>query len=97
VSNLAERVKILIDSRVPGRSKFAWLESIVGQSADSWKSFYHSRQRPTAEMIEALCKHWPEYAFWLGTGYTDSSNGHISPTGEANDMKREVKVQFRVG
>lgn len=30
-------------------------------------------------MLEAMAKMWPWYAFWLVTGITDATNGHVAP------------------
>jgi hypothetical protein len=94
--NIADRMRMIIDACISGRSKFSQLEKITNLPEDAWKSFYYSKQRPNQDMIESLCKTWPQYAFWLGTGATDSGNGHISPTGEVNDLKRETQVTFRI-
>jgi hypothetical protein len=37
-------------------------------SKGSWGNMLGFRQRPTAEMIEFVCKKWPEMAYWIGTG-----------------------------
>ncbi|MFM0068430.1 hypothetical protein [Paraburkholderia aspalathi] len=44
-----------------------------------WRKVFHRRQRPTPEMIEALARLFPHYAFWLVTGITDAANGHVAP------------------
>ena len=46
--------------------------------ADRWKNFWLGRQRPTVEMIEAVCREHPQFAFWLTTGCT-LGNGHAAP------------------
>lgn len=55
------------------------LERFTRISAQRWRKAYARRQRPTPDMIEALAKLFPEYAFWLATGVTDAANGHIGP------------------
>lgn len=64
-----------------GRGKFSFLASLGAPSEESWKAWWHRRQRPTHFMIEAVGRRWPEYAFWLITGITDAANGHRSPDG----------------
>lgn len=56
------------------------LEEKTGISAQRWRKAYTRRQRPTPDMIEALCKQKPEYAFWMATGITDAENGHRAPS-----------------
>lgn len=75
---LKDRLKELIEFKTNARGRFAELEELTGSSANSWKSFWHGRQRPTSEMIEAICEIWPEYALWLATGQDDSKYGHLS-------------------
>lgn len=55
------------------------LDRYTGISAQRWRKAYARRQRPTPDMIEALAKMFPAYAFWLATGITDATNGHIAP------------------
>lgn len=77
---LAERMKLVVETRTDRRGKFAQLEELTGIAADSWKSFYYGRQRPNPDMIEAVCQAWPEHALWLTTGVTDSAHGQIGVT-----------------
>lgn len=77
---LSDRMRLLIDQRYDKRGKFAQLEALSGVAADNWKSFYYGRQRPNADMVEALAQLWPECAFWLVTGINDFEHGHTQPT-----------------
>ena len=66
--------------------KFAMQTDIASQS---WRGVHANRQKATLEMLDAIGKIYPEYAFWLVSGFTDSVNGHISPSGEIVDIKRK--------
>ncbi|QYG05078.1 hypothetical protein [Janthinobacterium sp. PAMC25594] len=77
---IADRLKVIIDSKTDKRGKFAQLESITPITAENWKSFYYGRQRPNADMIEAIARAWPQYALWLATGYVDPAYGHSAPS-----------------
>lgn len=55
------------------------LAGLTGISAQRWRKAYMRRQRPTPDMIEALSRLFPEHAFWIATGITDATNGHIAP------------------
>ncbi len=46
-------------------------------------------QRATEDLITAIGKHWPQFAYWLVTGLTDEEHGHISP--EIERMRRDSK------
>lgn len=79
---LHDRVILLVrsltsDSR--GKPSWAALERASGISQKSWIKAANKQQRPTAEMIEALCRWQPRYAFWLVTGLTDVDAGHVCP------------------
>ncbi|WP_321968950.1 hypothetical protein [Paraburkholderia tropica] len=63
----------------PGRGYFERLTEYTGISAQRWRKVLHRRQRPTPDMIEALARLFPQYAFWIVTGITDSSHGHVAP------------------
>lgn len=84
MNTIQERLKAIIEVETNDRGRFSEMERLTEISANSWKSFWHGRQRPTCEMIEATCIHWPQYAFWLGTGITDAKYGHINHRGEAS-------------
>lgn len=77
--NLQNRLIELIKIATPEHRRFKQLEELTGIPADRWKNFWLGRQRPTVEMIEAVCQCWPEYAFWLVTGISDSEYGHCAP------------------
>jgi predicted MPP superfamily phosphohydrolase len=73
------RLLQLVKIKTEEYRRFKTLEGLTGVPGDTWKSWFHGRQRPTAEMIEAICKVWPEYAFWLVTGIDDYEHGHTQP------------------
>lgn len=56
------------------------LESQTGVRASQWRAFASGNQRSTPDMIEAAARFWPQYAFWIATGITDATNGHIAPS-----------------
>jgi phage terminase Nu1 subunit (DNA packaging protein) len=78
-SNLSSRLHVLVLFVTEEYRRYKQLESMSGIQADTWKSWFHGRQRPTSEMIEAICQKWPEYSFWLVNGFSDSEYGHIAP------------------
>jgi len=58
---------------------WARLEELTGIVSARWRKGYTSQQRPTPDMVQALCRQRPEYAFWIATGITDAANGHKAP------------------
>jgi hypothetical protein len=95
MSTLSDRLKILVASHVSEYRRFKQLEVCTGLAAESWKSWFHGRQRPTVEMIESACAQWPQHAFWLATGRADSKHGHTPPPGVcASEIERTSVVTF---
>lgn len=82
--DIQARLRAVIETVTEERGRFAELEKVTQVSANSWKSFWHGRQRPTCDMIEAICARWPHYAFWIATGITDAKFGHVNEKGEAS-------------
>ncbi|MGE5648878.1 MAG: hypothetical protein ACM34A_01665 [Bacillota bacterium] len=89
--SLSERMRIVVSKVTTEYRRFKQLETLTGIQADTWKSWFHGRQRPTAEMIEAICSGWPEYAFWVSTGYEDGAYGHVAP----DDSGYPFKTTYR--
>jgi hypothetical protein len=79
-TNIEDRLILLL--REDGEPHGYWqaLEERTGISAQRWRKAYARRQRPTPDMIEAMCKLKPQYAFWMATGITDAENGHSAPS-----------------
>jgi hypothetical protein len=69
----------LLPRPVPGRGYLERLTEYTRISVQRWRKVFHRRQRPTPDMIEALARLFPHYAFWLVTGITDATNGHVAP------------------
>lgn len=55
------------------------LGEYTGISSKRWRKVYGRDQRVTSDMLQALAQLFPENAFWLATGITDATNGHIAP------------------
>lgn len=55
------------------------LEGLTSIAAARWRKAYTRQQRPTTDMLAAISKLKPHYAFWLATGITDAANGHTAP------------------
>lgn len=58
---------------------YAQLERETGVSAQRWRKAERGLQRPTADMIEAAAKKWPQYVLWITTGVTFAEVGQIRP------------------
>ena len=79
MKNLEERSKILIEQQTTGSRKWKELEQVSGISGATWRTWWQKNKPPSGEMIEKLCAAWPQFAFWLTTGITDTVAGHIAP------------------
>jgi len=88
MNTIRERLRAVLEHNTDERGRFAELENLTQISANSWKSFWHGRQRPTCDMIEAVCFRWPQHAFWLSTGITDAKYGHVDAQGKSSFPER---------
>lgn len=78
MQHIQDRFREVIRQNTSEIRRFAELEALTGIPATSWNKTFNNKQKPSAEMIQAIAQLWPEYAFWLATGVTDARNGHIS-------------------
>lgn len=76
---MQHRVAELIDFVADSHRRFKHMEDLTGVKAANWKNTCSTRQRVTQEMVEAIGRVWPQYAYWLVTGKTDEEHGHTSP------------------
>ncbi|WP_146010057.1 hypothetical protein [Burkholderia sp. WAC0059] len=51
----------------------------TGVLSRRWRKVYAREQKVTSDMLQALARLFPSYAFWLATGITDAVNGHVAP------------------
>jgi hypothetical protein len=82
MENLDERMRRVVDSKIPNIQKFRELQRISNDTiaANNWKNWYHGKQRPTVQMIEFVCKKYPEMAFWISVGVLPPTTiTHSSP------------------
>lgn len=76
MSTLNERLKAIRLAETSGRAEFAEKTGIKKRAIEAYEQTGRS---PRAEVIEAVAKTWPQYAYWLITGMTDPAHGHICP------------------
>lgn len=76
---MRERIKTLIKVKANPRTPWVHMEQLTGIRASTWQNFDRGRQRANDEMLAALGRVWPQYAFWLMTAKTDPEHGHLSP------------------
>lgn len=79
-TTIDDRIILVLRSDGEPYGYYSTLERLTGISAKRWRNLVGGTQKATADMIEAIAKIKPEYAFWIATGITDSVNGHIAPT-----------------
>lgn len=71
-----DRIRELRDHLGLGRAAF---EEATGIPRKTIANIEQRIQKAYAWHIEAICKKWPEYAYWLATGNTLPDAGQISP------------------
>lgn len=52
----------------------------TGVLSRRWRKVYAREQKVTSDMLQAVARLFPSYAFWLATGITDAVNGHLAPS-----------------
>ena len=78
--SVTQRTRQLILATTTDKGRFAWLEDRTGIPRNTWQSFWkRTTAVPSAEMIQALARLFPRYAFWLASGLTDLEFGHTYP------------------
>lgn len=92
LSPLARRLISIIEWRLPNRGRFARIAELTGTSKSAWSAVNSGRNEPGGTTLEAVCKIYPEYAYWLMTGQTDPDHGHTSP-----DIEQLEELRIRVG
>lgn len=77
VSNTTDRVREFMRFFF---GDYLWLEGMTGVKASKWRDLDRGRTKAvTAEMIDELCRCWPEFAYWFVTGQAVSDRGQASP------------------
>lgn len=76
---MRERILEIIDHVAEGHRKFKHFEELTGIGASKWQNLGQGKQRANEEMIEAVGRIYPQYAYWLVTGKTDEQHGHTCP------------------
>lgn len=91
---MKERILQIIEQVTESHRKFKQFEELTGIGSTKWQNLGQGKQRANEEMIEAIGKQWPQYAYWLVTGVTDEEHGHTSPILERlrEDLKRTGTV-----
>ncbi len=72
--SIEDRIRLVMSLAAHSHRRFKQLEEWTAISSDRWSAVSLGRQRPTAEMIEALCSRFPEMTLWIATGRTDPEN-----------------------
>lgn len=77
---LGNRLRYIIESRIPAKGRYNWLEEHTGIPRGTWQTlFRRPSSTPGGEVIQAVARLYPRYAFWLASGLTDQAYGHRMP------------------
>lgn len=59
---------------------YGWFSALTGISASKWRDLDRGKTKGvTAEMIDELCRVWPEFAYWFVTGNASGMRGQTRP------------------
>lgn len=84
-TTLSERLHAAVQATTEEAGRFKKLSQESGVAEASWKSWWYGRQRPTAEMIEAVCQQAPHFALWITTGVDAPEFGQKSALSPCQD------------
>lgn len=79
--SIRSRLLEVLKQRTDEARRFKSLEESTRISGATWRTFWNRNSTPSGEMVEAIARLWPQYAFWLATGGTDPLAGHVAPPG----------------
>lgn len=85
LTTLSERLHAAVQVTTEESGRFKKLSQDSGVPEASWKSWWYGRQRPTAEMIEAVCQQAPNFSLWITTGADAPELGQQSPLSPYKD------------
>ena len=80
-TTIEDRV-VLVLRELTTKGQYGCWQRLADQTdvvAARWRKVYTEQQRPTPDIIQALCRFAPQYAFWIVTGITDVEHGHKAP------------------
>jgi hypothetical protein len=90
---MRDRIEEVINWVTEGHRRFKHFEELTGISGRKWQNLSQGKQRANEEMLEAIGKAFPQYAYWLVTGKTDEAHGHTSPVLER--IQRDLRKAGR--
>lgn len=93
LSSIRLRLLEIIKQGTDEAKRFKSLEQLTGISGATWRTFWNRSGAPSGEMVEAIATRWPQYAFWLATGGTDPTAGHVAPP-EAEDLLDDENTEI---
>ncbi|CAM2194586.1 protein of unknown function [Paraburkholderia kururiensis] len=91
MQNIDVRLRAVIEHEFATSRRFKTLQDATGIDANRWKAVWHGRQRVMPDMIEAIAKRYPQYAFWLAAGISDPAYGHVAPGKEGFPVAAEAQ------
>ncbi|WP_155624228.1 hypothetical protein [Burkholderia vietnamiensis] len=92
MDNIDTRLRAVIEDTTGEARRFKELQDQTGIDANRWKAVWHGRQRVMPDMIEAIAKLHPQYAFWLATGILDVPYGHTAPADQGYPQKGQEQT-----
>ncbi|WP_146009755.1 hypothetical protein [Janthinobacterium sp. ROICE36] len=98
MERISDRIRTTIEHKLDGKKRTQTLEASTGIAGETWRKLLSGKQNATLVMLEAVCKQWPEYAFWLATGVSDERYGHQKPRADfsAHGQLTESAISSRL-
>ena len=92
MSSIGIRIREVRESTGLGRTLWA---REVGINEKTLKKIELEEQRARDDVIEAVAKHYPQYAYWLVTGMTQPEAGNIAPA--IDKQRKELDLRGKAG
>ncbi|MBE0507537.1 MAG: helix-turn-helix transcriptional regulator [Marinospirillum sp.] len=86
-SSLAKKIREIREAETSGRHEFSELLDIPKKTIEGIEQ---TGRVPKGDILEAICKKWPQYTLWLMTDQVNEAAGQISPgiEGACDSLKR---------
>ena len=74
--HVSKKIRMVRESEKLGRKAFS---EMIGISQRSLEGIENRGTDPASTVLQAVCKAFPKYTFWLTLDMVDPSKGQISP------------------
>lgn len=85
-SDLARKIREIREAETSGRAEFS---QVIGIAKKTLEGIEQTGRVPKGDLLEAICRQWPQYTLWLMTDQVNEVAGQVSP--EIERARRRLK------